>query len=187
LASLLVVFAGLPGVGKSTLARAVAQRLNAIWLRVDLVEASLLKAGLTRSFETGLGAYIAACDIAADHLRLGRAAVADAVNGIEPGRAMWRVVARECKSDLFFVEVVCSNREEHRRRVESRDASTPPLPLPSWNEVLQREYEPWTDPVLTIDAVAPVDHCVDEILSYLVPTARRATSRFGLGEPPPES
>jgi predicted kinase len=164
MAALLVVFAGLPGTGKSTLARAIAQRLGATWLRVDVAEAAMLKAGLSRSFETGLAAYIVARDIAADHLRLGQPVVVDAVNSVGPARAMWRDLRAECGASLFFVEAICSNGAEHRRRVETREGPTPPLPVPTWPEVLEREYQAWNEPILQIDTIEPVDHCVAQIL-----------------------
>jgi predicted kinase len=166
-APLLIVFAGLPGTGKSTLAKAIADRLPAVWLRVDVAEAAMLKAGIARSFETGLAAYLIARDLAADHLRIGHDVLIDAVNGVEPGRAMWRGVATECSATLLWVETVCSDRDEHRRRVESRPAPTPPLPLPTWQEVTEREYSPWADPVLTVDTSEPLGVCLDAILAHI--------------------
>ncbi|GAA0544416.1 MULTISPECIES: hypothetical protein [Streptomyces] len=41
------------------------------------------------------------------------------------------------------VEVVCSDPAEHRRRVTSRSVDIPGLPLPDWQQVVGREYEPW--------------------------------------------
>jgi predicted kinase len=132
-----------------------------------VIEAALLKSGVAISFETGLGAYIAIEDLSRDQLHLGRNVVVDAVNAVEPAREMWRNLARESGARLFFVEVVCSDREEHRRRVESRAAQTPPLPRPTWSEVVEREYLPWSDPILTVDSVALVDENVERVVRYL--------------------
>jgi predicted kinase len=151
----LIVFAGLPGVGKSAIAQEVARRLGAVWLRVDTIEAAILKSGVAQSFETGLAAYVVARDVASEHLRAGGEVVIDAVNGVEPGRAMWRELAQTCPAELHVVEVTCSDRSEHRRRVEARSSATPPLPMPTWEEVEQREYLPWREPVLRLDGLRP--------------------------------
>lgn len=162
----LIVFAGLPGTGKSTLARAIADRLNAVWLRVDTVEAALLKAGYHASFETGLAAYLVVHDLAATHLALHRDVIVDAVNGVEPARAMWRELTDRTGARRFVVEVTCPDPQEHRRRVESRTDPTPPLRPLTWDDVLGREYVPWTEPVLSLDGQAPVERNVTRILEY---------------------
>ena len=166
----LVVFAGLPGTGKSTLARLLAERLGAVWLRVDLIEASLLKAGIPQSFETGLSAYIVARDIAREHLNLHRDVIIDAVNGVEPARQMWRELAEETHARRFIIEVFCPDREVHRQRVESRGELTPPLPNPTWEEVAHRKYEPWNEPHLSVDGSRAPEGNLLRILEYLSST-----------------
>lgn len=161
----LIVLAGLPGAGKSTLAHRLAVELPAVWLRVDTVEAALLKAGIPRSFETGLAAYVAVADLAREHLANGHDVVIDAVNGVLPARRMWRELGSEFGTEPFVVEVRCSDRVEHRRRVESRASATPPLPPPTWEEVEDREYLPWTEPVLVVDTVRPLEETVRTILA----------------------
>jgi len=134
---------------------------------VDTIEASMLKAGLPQSFETGLAAYIAARDVAGEHLRLGRNVVVDAVNGVEVAREMWRTLATECHAALSFVMVICSDTDEHRRRVEARADPTPPLPSPTWAEVVKREFVAWDEPVVLIDSLAPPGENVARILNHL--------------------
>jgi len=161
-----VVFSGRPGTGKSTLARPVAERLEGIWLRVDTIEASLVEAGLPRSFETGLAAYIVVRDLARENLRIGRSVVIDAVNGVEPARQMWRELSVEFEVPRFSVVVECSDRVEHRRRVESREALSPHLPRPTWQEVLDREFDRWNEPVLLIDSLGSEQENIGRILEY---------------------
>jgi predicted kinase len=173
----LIVLAGLPGSGKSTLARLLSQRLGASWLRVDTVEASLLKSGIPRSFETGLAAYLAARDIAEDNLRLGRDVVIDAVNGVEPARQMWRELAEKVAVARYVVEVRCSDREELRRRIEHRGSPTPPLPPLRWEEVVSREYVAWTEPILSVDSLDPPETNLHRVLDYCSGAAREEPSR----------
>ena len=163
----LIVLAGLPGTGKSTLARELAARSGAVWLRVDAVEAATIAAGVPPSFETGLAAYRVARDLARDHLLLGRDAIVDAVNGVEPARAMWRELAQACGADRIVVEVYCSDAAEHRRRVESRPPATPPLPTPTWDEVVHREYAAWNEPVFRVDGTRAAEDVAVEILTHL--------------------
>lgn len=173
----LLVLAGLPGTGKSTLARAWAARRRAVWLRVDAVEAALLESGLPRSFETGLAAYVVVRDLARDQLTLGRDVVIDAVNGVEEAREMWRELATRTGARRRVVELVLPDRREHRRRVEGRGQPTPPLPAPTWAEVVAREYLPWKEPVLRIDGRRPAAENVARVERYLARSAARSPPR----------
>ncbi len=47
--------------------------------------------------------------------------------------------------------MICSDPVEHRRRVETRSSDVTGLQLPSWEDVLRREYEPWTSPRVVIE------------------------------------
>ena len=38
---MLIIFSGLPGSGKSTIARALARRLRAVYLRIDTIEQAI--------------------------------------------------------------------------------------------------------------------------------------------------
>ena len=118
----LYIFAGLPGSGKTTLAQRLAQRLRCAYLRIDTVEQALRD--LCSCDVQGEG-YRLAYRVAADNLRLGVSVVADSCNPIELTRREWEHVAREAGARHVNIELICSDAVEHRRRVESRDATVP--------------------------------------------------------------
>ncbi|MCY4078113.1 MAG: AAA family ATPase [Acidobacteria bacterium] len=138
---MLIALGGLPGVGKSALARSLARRIGAVHLRIDTIEQAMRNAGFTVSGPEG---YLAARDLAEDNLRVGRTVIVDSVNPLAITRAYWCGAAARMAVELLEIEVVCSDRAQHRRRVESRDAEIPGLVLPTWQQVLDRRYEPWT-------------------------------------------
>lgn len=41
----LIVLSGLPGAGKSTIARALAEAIGAAWLRIDTIEMAIRESG----------------------------------------------------------------------------------------------------------------------------------------------
>lgn len=147
---MLVVVGGLPGTGKTTIARQMAARWSAAYLRIDVIEQAIRLAGVLAA-DVGPAGYAVATALAASNLANGLAVVADCVNPVRATREGWRSAAAAVGARIVEIEVVCSNREEHRRRVETRRSDIDGLTLPSWQDVLEREYAPWEEPHLVID------------------------------------
>jgi len=80
----LVVFCGLPGVGKTALSRRVADALDATFLRIDTIEAAVAST-LAVLIDNPVG-YVVASRVAADQLHAGRPVIADAVNSVVAAR-----------------------------------------------------------------------------------------------------
>jgi predicted kinase len=148
---MLIVFGGLPGTGKTTLARALAAERGAVYLRIDTIEQALRASGMLRG-DVGPAGYLAAYALAEANLRLGQSVVADAVNPLRVTREAWRKTAADAEARLLEIEVICSDAAEHRRRVEARSVSDiAGLVPPRWIDVVSRDYEPWDGPHLVID------------------------------------
>jgi predicted kinase len=144
---MLIILSGLPGAGKTTLARELAGALLAVHVRVDSIEQSLRSAGWQVHGE----GYSVAQAIAEDNLRLGHIVIADSVNPWPQTRNDWREVARRAEVGAVEIEVVCSDADEHRRRVESRVSDIEGHRLPTWQEVLARDYHAWDRDRVIID------------------------------------
>jgi predicted kinase len=167
---MLVVFGGLPGTGKTTIAREVARRQGALYLRIDTIEQSI-RAGAPGG-EIGLAGYAVALALARENLSVGQVIVADAVNPVPEARASWRNIAAKLSTRLIEIEIVCSDAGEHRRRVEARHAaagaSTVGLTPPTWDEVLKRHYVPWNEDHWVIDtALSGIDEAVAAICARM--------------------
>ncbi len=166
---MLIIFGGLPGAGKSTIARALAARLEAVHLRIDTIEQAIRSANvLALDADMGPAGYIVACHIATDNLRMGRTVITDSVNPDSVTREAYRAVANAETAAFLEVEVICSDKTEHRKRIETRKTDITGLILPRWQSVVAREYESWDGPRLVLDtAVLSADECLERIMSAL--------------------
>jgi predicted kinase len=168
--ALLIVFGGLPGTGKTTIARELTQRLTATYLRIDMIEQRLRDQGLA----VGASGYVIANALAAENLLIGRTVIADCVNPVAASRNGWRETADRCAAPLVEIELVCSDAAAHRRRVENRP--TDPLSghrQPTWDDVVTRDYEPWDRDHLVLDTAADsIDRLADRAEAYIRDAAR---------------
>lgn len=164
---MLIALGGLPAVGKTTLAISLAQRIWAVHLRIDTIEQAIRNAGLVVSGREG---YLVARDLAEDNLRLGHQVIVDSVNSVASTRDYWRNIAATLNVRLVEIEVVCSDRREHRLRVESRTTDIRGLVLPTWQQVLDRQYEPWKD----THVIDTAGRTLENTLSRAVEIVRRS-------------
>jgi predicted kinase len=162
---MLYIFGGLPAAGKSTLSLRLAQYLRVMHLRIDTIEQAMRDAGTALHGPEG---YRVGYAIAGDNLHLGLSIVADSVNPLKITRDAWRDVAVSAGVPYVEIEVICSDRDEHRRRVESRRVNIANLRLPTWEQVVNREYEAWDRAHVVIDtAGANIDQSFAALLRDL--------------------
>ncbi|MDN5005806.1 AAA family ATPase [Bradyrhizobium sp. GCM10027634] len=160
----LIVFGGLPGTGKTAISRKLATRLAATYLRIDAIEQGLRQAGLA----VGPTGYAIANALAAENLKIGRPVVADCVNPVFASRAGWQQTALQSSACIIEIEMICTDLSLHRQRVESRSPDVSGQELPGWDEIVNRDYEPWDQEHLVLDAaVGTVDDLVEQAKAYV--------------------
>ena len=171
----LIVLGGLPGVGKTTIARELARALGAVHVRIDSLEQAI-RASPVGPVSLDDAGYRVGYAVAGDNLRLGWHVVADSVNPIPATRDAWLAVAATAGVTAIEVEIVCSDRIEHRRRVEERDVDVPGLVPPEWHEVVARDYRRWESAQLALDTArrTPAD-CVAQIVNHLAAAGVKAS------------
>lgn len=161
---MLLIFGGLPAVGKTAIAKGLAQDIEAVHLRIDSIEQALRNSNVAISGPEG---YVVAYAIAEDNLRLGHTVIADCVNPVEITRTAWREVAQRAGKQCIEIEVVCSDQAEHRRRVESRTADITGHQLPTWRQVCDREYEPRQADIVIDTAGQPIEKSLSALRERL--------------------
>lgn len=147
---MLIIFGGLPGVGKTRIARELARQIGATHIRIDSIEQAILDRQPFFASLDDVG-YRVAYAIAQDNLCIGRTVVADSVNSLPVTRDAWLEVGQRAQVKTVEIEVVCSDSLEHRSRVERRLPEIFGLRLPTWEEVISREYHPWNREHIVID------------------------------------
>jgi predicted kinase len=163
----LVVMAGLPASGKSSVARELARRIGAVWLRIDSMDQAIWASGTAPS-DLRDWTYRAAQAVAVDNLKIGRDVIADCVNDSQKARDGWSESGRRSGVDVVWLEIICSDPAEHRRRVETRTSDIAGLALPDWDAVVKRGYDPWERDHLIVDTARwPLEKCVDIALAAL--------------------
>jgi predicted kinase len=170
---MIVAMAGLPGTGKSTLGQVIASRLGYPVVPIDPIETAILQAGIDSDQPTGLAAYLVAETLAERVLQTGTGVVVDAVNAVAPAREQWVALGERLGEPVRFIEVVCSDPEVHRGRIESWRKSMPHIQL-TWNAVEQSfdDYAEWAGasaavPRITLDSVEPLGANVERAVAFL--------------------
>ncbi|EPG0532512.1 AAA family ATPase, partial [Vibrio harveyi] len=133
----LYIFSGLPASGKSTLAKLLAARVGAMYVRVDTIEQGLRD--LCHFKVEGEG-YRLSYRIIRDNLELGLSCIADSCNPIKLTRYEWQQVATSMSAHFVNIEISCSDENEHKQRVDSRKNEVENLQLPNWRQVYPSDF-----------------------------------------------
>jgi predicted kinase len=107
---MLIILGGLPGAGKTTIARELARQLRAVHVRIDSIEGAVRQGGVTVLNDIG---YRVGYQVAEDNLKLGHSVIADSVNPLAITRNAWVQVAKHSGAQSVEIEIRCSDSREH--------------------------------------------------------------------------
>ena len=167
----LIVFSGLPGTGKSTLAETVAKDLGIPVFAKDWLEATLVRSGLRASSEDkplGFAGYELLTILAERQLMLRQSAILDSVAASQIIRRSWRQLAERYGADYRVVECICSDESLHRARLKGRQRNIPGWHELEWSEVerVRQYYSPWEGERLILDMIASLDENIQKAKVY---------------------
>jgi predicted kinase len=160
---------GLPGVGKSAIARELALRCSLSYVELDPLEAALFRQGISGD-QLGWAGYEMITTRAANNLAIGNSVLLDAVTWTTTIRQRWSGLAAEQGAQFRPIEVICSDDRVHRERLEQRRRrGVEGFPETSWADVQHAiaRYEPWTGERLILDSTSPTETLVSQAIDYL--------------------
>jgi predicted kinase len=171
-----IVFAGLPGTGKSSIAEAVGRELGIPVFAKDWLEATLRRSGLGPSTDVGYAGYELLTTLAQRQLQLGQSVILDSVASIESIRTRWHELAATYQARWRIIECVCSDETAHRARLAVRERGIPGWHELTWAEVehVKAYYAEWQADRLIIDAVNPLDDNIAAALNYIRKASHKA-------------
>jgi predicted kinase len=168
-----IVFTGLPGTGKSSIAEAVSRQLSIPIFAKDWLEATLLRCGWE---QVGVGVkpigyvgYALLTTLAERQLRLTQSVILDSVASTNEIRNEWRDLAQHYDAQRLVVECICSDKDLHRARLAVRQRNISGWEELTWDEVerVQSYYVPWDEKRLVLDAVNDLNANIKQAIEYL--------------------
>jgi AAA domain len=166
-----VVFTGLPGTGKSTLAELVAKTINAPAFAGDWLMGALSPYGVLDDLDRAsfLSLYHGLLGtLVTRQVMLGQSAIVDCLVN-DSVAAQWQADIAGCAARLYLVECVCSDAALHRGRIVGRRRGIPGWHEVGWDHVerMRVEFPALGIEHLTVDAVDPLKDNMRKVLDYL--------------------
>lgn len=170
----LIVFAGAPGVGKATLARAVARELAAAYLDKDTIKDAALSLGREMKVENinqfaGALSYTLLIPLARDNLTLGTPVIIDSPAGYRSFQDAVEELVRGVRVHFKLIECITTDEGLLRERIERRAPDMPEHRVRDWDQYQQarERMERLSGPRLVIDTAETLQTNLKKIMNAL--------------------
>jgi adenylylsulfate kinase len=171
---MLVILAGLPASGKSTLARAIAGRLGGAVLDKDVIRRSLFASPDDIEYSAEQDDFVMDAMLQTARYLIGKN---PARVVFLDGRTFSQDYQRRRAIDFAagvgagwkLIECVCSEASARARLLEDERTGTHPAGNRTWElyERVRASFEAIRETKIVIDTDEPLEHCVDAALGYL--------------------
>lgn len=167
----MIIFSGLPGTGKSTLAETVGRQLGIPVFAKDWLEASLILSGLGSRDDLkqlGFAGYELLTVLAERQFMLNQSVILDSVASTQNIRTKWHQLAKQYGAERRVIECICSDESLHRARLKDRRRNIPGWHELEWTDIekVKQYYPAWEEERLVLDMVHSVDENVLKATSY---------------------
>jgi len=165
--SILVVGAGLPGIGRSTRLKFLAQKINAVILDSDIIRRQIKV--ITYDKKSKLKVYQKMIDSAEKYLRQGKNVILDATFSKKEYRILLDKLIKKTKPDFYFIEFYCSDKIA-RQRLEKRSKEKS-FSQADWRvyQIIKKEFELIKNQrnYFRINTVEVPEDCVEKIIKKI--------------------
>jgi len=167
----MILFSGLPGTGKSTLAESIGRQLGIPVFAKDWLEASLILSGLGSKDDLkslGFAGYELLSVLAERQFMLQQSVILDSVASTQSIRTKWHQLAVQYGADWLVIECVCSDESLHRARLKDRRRNIPGWHELEWADIekVKQYYLAWEQEHLVLDMIDPLEDNIIRARSF---------------------
>lgn len=170
----IIIFSGLPGTGKSTLAEAVGRQLSIPVFAKDWLEATILRSGLIASDPSnpeqllGSVGYELLTTLAERQLMLDQSVILDSVASTRSIRETWKNLCGRYHAQWLVIECISSDESFHRAQLAKRQRKISGWHELKWSDVekVKEYFAPWEEERLVLDMMHPFEENLSKALMY---------------------